>query len=182
VSWRGAVIAATLASGLSACAIAPPAPPRSAATNDGNLSGRMSVRIDATDVTPSRAVSAAFELSGNAQQGRLDLNTPLGTTLARARWEPGSVAVNTPQGDSTYVDLPSMTRALFGEDLPVVALFDWLRGRPWPGAPSTAATPPSADFAQLGWEVDLAQYSQRMVNAKRAQAPSVSVRVKLDLP
>ena len=179
MSWRGAVIAAALACGLSACAIAPP---RSTTSNDGPLSGRMSVRIDATDSTPSRAISAAFELSGNAQQGRLDLNTPLGTTLARARWALGSVAVSTPQGDSTYVDLPSMTRALLGEDLPVVALFDWLRGRPWAGASSTSATPPSADFSQLGWEVDLAQYSQRWVNAKRAQTPSVTVRVKLDLP
>jgi outer membrane lipoprotein LolB len=142
----------------------------------------MSVRIEASESTPARAVSAAFELSGNAQQGRLDLNTPLGTTLARARWTPDSVAVSTPQGDSTYVDLPSMTRALLGEDLPVVALFDWLRGRPWPGAPSTSATPPSADFLQLGWEVDLAQYSQRWVNVKRAQTPSVTVRVKLDTP
>lgn len=173
------MIAAALACGLSACAIAPPG---STTTNDGLISGRMSVRIDATDTSPARAVSAAFELSGNAKQGRLDLNTPLGTTLARARWEPGSVAVSTPQGDSAYDDLPSMTRALLGEDLPVVALFDWLRGRPWPGASSTSAALPSADFSQLGWEVDLAQYSQRWVNAKRAQAPSVTVRVKLDMP
>jgi outer membrane lipoprotein LolB len=173
------VIAAALACGLSACAIAPPS---STTTSDGVLSGRISVRIDASESTPARSVSAAFELSGNAQQGRLDLNTPLGTTVARARWEPGSVAVSTPQGDSTYVDLPSMTRALLGEDLPLVALFDWLRGRPWSGAPSTAATPPSADFAQLGWEVDLAGFSKAWVNARRAQTPSVTVRVKLDMP
>jgi outer membrane lipoprotein LolB len=180
VSWCRALIAATVVCGFSGCAITPPAPTRSA--DNEVLSGRMSVRVDATDATPSRAVSAAFELSGNTQRGRLDLNTPLGTTLARARWEPGSVAVTTPQGDSQHDDLPAMTRALLGEDLPVLALFDWLRGRPWRDAPSMPAAQPSTDFSQLGWEVNLAEFSQRWVTARRAEKPAVVLRIKLDLP
>ena len=149
----------------------------------------MTVRIDAVvgsgEPAAGRFMSAAFELSGNAQQGQLDLNTPLGTTLARASWQPGSVAVSTPQGASTYADLNAMTRALLGEDLPLAALFDWLRGRPWPGAPFTAVSS-SAEFAQLGWDVNLTQFSQRWVNASRAAANAkegaVTVRVKLDAP
>lgn len=172
-------MAAAVVCGLSACATNPSAPPTSTSEI---LSGRMTVRIDATGSTPARAVSAAFELSGNARQGRLDLNSPLGTTLARARWEPGSVAVTTPQGDSKHEDLPAMTRALLGEDLPLLALFDWLRGRPWEGALSTPATLPSTDFTQLGWDVNLTEFSQRWVTARRTQAPAVLLRVKLDTP
>jgi outer membrane lipoprotein LolB len=179
VSRCRALIAATVVCALSACAVSPPASP---ASDHGVLSGRMTVRIDAIGATPARAVSAAFELSGNAQQGRLDLNTPLGTTLARARWEPGSVVVTTPQGDSQHDDLPAMTRALLGEDLPMLALFDWLRGRPWPGAPNAPAAKPSTDFSQLGWEVNLAEFSQRWVTARRAETPAVVLRIKLDLP
>ncbi len=145
----------------------------------------MTVRIDALattpEPTPARAITAAFELSGNSDRGRLDLNTPLGTTLARARWEPGSVAVNTPQGLSTYPDLNTMTRELLGEDLPVAAFFDWLRGRPWPGAAVTS-TRSAAEFAQLGWDVNLTQFSDSWVSAKRLQVPVVTVRIKLDKP
>ena len=153
----------------------------------------MTVRIDAlvntAESAAGRIVSAAFELSGNAQLGQLDLNTPLGTTLARASWQPGNVAVSTPQGAATYPDLNAMTRALLGEELPLAALFDWLRGRPWPGAP-VAAGSSSAEFAQLGWDVSLTQFSQGWVNARRAATnanantnqPGVTVRVKLDAP
>jgi outer membrane lipoprotein LolB len=180
VSWWRGWVAATVVCGLTACASYPPA--TGIASDNEVLSGRMTVRVDATSATPARAVSAAFELSGNAQRGRLDLNTPLGTTLARARWQPGSVAVTTPQGDSQHDDLPSMTRALLGEDLPVLALFDWLRGRPWLGAPSTPAAVPSPDFTQLGWEVNLAEFPQHWVTARRTQTPAVLLRVKLDPP
>ncbi len=161
----------------------------------------MTVRIDAVDAanvgattnaresTRETSISAAFELSGNGERGRLDLNTPLGTTLARARWEPGSVAVTTPQGTSTYADLNAMTRVLLGEELPIAAFFDWLRGRPWPSAPVTA-TSSTSEFAQLGWAVNLTQFSDAWVSARRAASltntsqtmPGVTVRVKLDRP
>ena len=185
MSWRRVWLTAALVGGLSACAVIPPV---AVSTHSDILSGRMTVRIDALpssaanpEPTVASAVSAAFELSGNAERGGLDLNTPLGTTLARARWEPGSVIVNTPQGSSTHADLNAMTRALLGEDLPVAALFDWLRGRPWPGA---AMTPSSSgtEFAQLGWDVNLTQFSDSWVSARRAQIPAVTVRVKLDKP
>jgi outer membrane lipoprotein LolB len=178
VSWRGAVLAAVVC-GLSACSVIPK--PTVGEAPSEVLSGRMTVRIDAVATNAASAVSAAFELSGNAERGGLDLNTPLGTTLARARWEPGSVTVNTPQGSSTHADLNAMTRALLGEDLPVAALFDWLRGRAWPGAPVTSSSS-AAEFAQLGWDVNLTQFSDSWVSARRVQIPAVTVRIKLDKP
>ena len=153
------------------------------AQSEALISGRMTVRVETPGPGSQRNLSAAFELSGDADQGRLDLNTPLGTTLARARWEPGTVSLTTPQGESRYADLPALTREMLGEELPVAALFDWLRGRPWPGAPSTAAVPPAeAGFRQLGWDVNLAQFADAWVIARRDQAPVVTVRVKLERP
>jgi len=63
--------------------------------------------------------------------------------------------------------------------VPMAALFDWLRGRPWPGAPSMAAP---GGFEQLGWQVDVSQQREGTVQAHRLSQPVVTVQVRLDLP
>jgi outer membrane lipoprotein LolB len=147
------------------------------------LAGRMSVQVAATDTEPAHSLSASFELSGTPQRGRLDMNTPLGSTVARARWSPDAVVLDTPQGQTRHATLDEMTRAVVGEALPVPALFDWLRGRPWPGAASIAATAPEpAGFSQLGWRVDLSRFDDARLVARRAAPPAVTVQVKLDTP
>jgi len=139
------------------------------------------MQVDATATEPAHSLTAAFELSGSPQQGRLDMNTPLGSTVARARWSPEAVVVDTPQGQSRHASLEDMTRAVLGEALPVPALFDWLRGRPWPGAFSTASIEPEpTGFNQLGWQVDLSHFNEARLIARRATPPTVTVRVKLD--
>jgi outer membrane lipoprotein LolB len=160
------------------CATVPP--PVAPASSD-TLAGRLSVKVDATPTSEARNVSAAFELQGNPQQGRLDLSTPLGTILAQARWAPGKVVLANSQGETRFADLDALTREVLGESLPVAALFDWLRGRPWPGA---ASKPSSAEagFTQLGWVVSLARLDEGWVAAQRNLAPAVTVRVKLDRP
>ena len=159
---------------LGACSTLPPA------TDAGEaLSGRLSVAVEAADGAPPRNVSAAFELSGTPARGRLDLTSPLGSVLARARWAPGEVQLATPEATTAYPDLDALTRDVLGESLPVAALFDWLRGRPWPGAPSRAqAAPPG--FEQLGWAVSLARFDEGWVVARRPAPPAVTVRARVD--
>ncbi len=143
----------------------------------------MSVQVAATDTSEARNLSAAFELSGAPDRGRLDLNTPLGSTVARARWAPDSVRLETPQGQTHHATLADLTRAVIGEDLPVAALFDWLRGRPWPGAESAlTAAPDPAGFRQLGWAVDLSRFDDARIFARREAPPVVTVQVKLERP
>jgi outer membrane lipoprotein LolB len=179
VIW-GRAAAALAAAVLAACAATPSAvdqPPGE------NLSGRLALRVDASAGSEPRSVTASFELQGQPSAGRLDLSTPLGTRLAQARWSPGRVVLITPQGETAYPDLESLTREVLGESLPVAALFDWLNGRPWPGAPSTVnAAPAPRGFRQLGWAVNLAGFDDATVAAVREQAPVVTVRVKLDRP
>jgi len=161
---------------LSGCATAPTSLP----TGGDSLAGRMTVRVDAAPGSEARNVTATFDLQGSPQQGKLDLSTPLGTVLAQARWAPGKVALVTSQGERLFASLDELTREVLGESVPVNALFDWLQGRPWPGAPST----PTAErgFQQLGWVVSLARFDEGLISARRDQAPVVTVRAKLDRP
>jgi outer membrane lipoprotein LolB len=182
---RGAALGLRSATGwllagllLGGCATPPATPPRLASEA---LAGRMTVRVDASPGNAARTVSAAFDLQGNPQQGKLDLSTPLGTVLAQARWAPGRVALITSEGERGFANLDELTREVLGESLPVAALFDWLRGRPWPGAASTPTTAPAEPgFRQLGWAVSLARFHEGWISAQREQAPAVLVRAKLD--
>jgi outer membrane lipoprotein LolB len=167
VRRREALLVAALV--LTGCASLSP-PPADA------LTGRLSVRVEGTS---PRSVSASFDLRGDATRGELNLSTPIGTTLAQARWQPGDVRLLTPDGEQRFADLDALTREVLGESLPLAALFDWLRGRPWEGAPSRPMTPGSG-FEQLGWQVDLARYADGQIDARRLAAPAVVVRARLD--
>lgn len=141
------------------------------------LSGKLSVRVDATAAMPARSESGNFELKGSPQSGQLNLSTPLGTVLAQARWNGQKAWLATSQGETAYRDLDTLTREMLGESLPVAALFDWLRGRPWPDAPSRTS---DGGFEQLGWSIDLGRFGEGWISARRAQPPTVLVRARID--
>ena len=169
-----------------ACTTVPPAPPGE--SNDV-LSGRLALRVAAVAGEASRSVSAAFELRGDSRAGSLGLSTPLGSMLAQARWSPAQVVLTTPRETRRFASLDELTREALGESVPIEAWFDWLRGRPWPGAPSAPldaapnapSSPPATGFRQLGWRVDLSQFPAGTIDARReAPAPLVTVRLRLD--
>jgi len=162
---------ATAPSLLAACASLTP-PHTSAA-----LSGRLSVRVDSD---PPRALSAAFELSGDARNGALVLTSPIGSTLAQAHWAPGEAVLETPSTRNLYPDLDALAEHALGEHVPLAALFDWLRGRPWPGAASQGLPDDARGFTQLGWRVLLPRDAQGWVEAQRHAAPAVTLRARLD--
>jgi len=141
------------------------------------LSGRLSVRVDSE---PVRAFSAAFELSGDAHAGALVLSSPLGATLAQARWAPGEAVLETPSTRASYADLDTLAEQALGERVPLAALFDWLRGRPWSGAFSQRLPAGEPGFTQMGWRVGLARFAQGWVEARRDAAPVVTMRARLD--
>lgn len=143
------------------------------------LTGRLSVRVESD---PVRALSAAFELSGNAREGAMALTSPLGNTLAQARWKPNDVMLETPGSQQRYPDLDTLAERALGERVPLAALFDWLRGRPWSGARSEALSNGEAGFSQLGWRVGLARYAEGWVEARRDAPPAVTMRARLDGP
>ncbi|HEX6018176.1 MAG TPA: outer membrane lipoprotein LolB [Burkholderiaceae bacterium] len=161
---------ATASSLLAACASLTP-------HTSAVLSGRLSVRVDSD---PPRALSAAFELSGNAHNGALVLTSPIGSTLAQAHWTPGEAVLETPGTRNRYPDLDALAEHALGEHVPLAALFDWLRGRPWPGAASQGLPDDGRGFTQLGWLVTLPRDAQGWVEAQRNAAPAVTLRARLD--
>jgi outer membrane lipoprotein LolB len=170
--FAAAIVVACLAT---ACASVSPLAP---AAGGESLSGRLALRIEADGMVSPRSLSAGFDLRGNPKAGVLALSTPIGTLLAQASWAPGEVVLTTPQGTRRFASLDGLTREVLGESVPIEAWFDWLRGRPWPDAPSTAAVD---GFEQLGWSIDLARFADGAVLATRsAPRPSVSVRIQLD--
>ena len=164
---------AAIALTLGGCASLGPQPP------PPDLAGRLAVRVDATAQAPSRSFSADFDLRGNTDRGTLRLSGPLGATLAEVRWQPGRAELADGQGMRGYDTLDAMAQDLFGEALPLVALIDWLRGRPWAGAPNVKR---DDGFEQLGWRIELAGFAQGLLQATRDSAPAVSVRARLEKP
>lgn len=170
-SMRAAAAAVAAAALLQGCATPPVA--------DEGLpwtSGRLVVRVDASDAQAARSLDADFDLRGDDEQGELRLSTPFGTRLVRARWTRDEALLDLGQGDTRYPDLESLSRAAVGEVLPLRALPDWLAGRPWPGA-ATQEEPEG--FVQLGWQVSLVRFAEGRIEALREPPPRVLVRVRL---
>jgi len=176
--WRRAALAVALLASVSltGCATWIPSFLKPAQQVQGDhFSGRLSVRVENDS---QRSFSAAFELAGTDKEGVLSLSTPLGPQLARASWSPRRVELKTPQRVKEYASLDQLAVEAMGENVPITALFDWLIGRPWPGAPSRVR---QQGFEQLGWQVDVARLSEGSIVATRPQpAPVVVVRVRLD--
>ncbi len=169
--WRFTAAAVLLGTLLSACATRPIGPPSHA------LSGRLALRVEAHEGAPPRSFAAPFELQGDASAGRFSLLTPLGTTAARADWRPGQATLSNQNGESAYPDLDSLAADMLGQALPMAALLDWLRGRPWTGATHTVT---EAGFEQLGWQIDTSALGEGRVEARRPSPPVMTVRVRLE--
>ncbi len=153
----GCCAIALLAAG---CATAPPASLPAAA----HWSGRLSLQVESE---PPQGFHAGFELHGNAQAGGIELFSPLGSTLASARWDAGSALLQRGDQLQAYPDLASLSAALTGTALPVAELFEWLQGRAVP-AP--------------GWELQL-EPEQGRLRARRAEpAPAATLRLLIDQP
>ncbi|QPF75423.1 outer membrane lipoprotein LolB [Roseateles sp. DAIF2] len=172
---RGLLALAFVAPLLAGCANLQREAPPAAQDGDLRLSGRLSVQVSGRG-----GDSAAFELLGSPEAGRLELSTPLGSLVARARWSRAEVLLQTPREERRFEDLDSLTREMLGEPVPVAALFDWLRGRPWPRAGSQPLEGAAQGFAQLGWQIDLSRFGDGLIVANRPAEPAVTLRARLD--
>ena len=142
--WLLAIAVAALGL-LSACAS--PTPPH--AQGSQMLSGRLSLRVDSD---PVRALSATFELSGDAQSGALVLSSSLGATLAQARWAPGETVLETPGARARYPDLDTLAEQALGERCSIGCAAGPGPTRPAKGCP--AASQASRRWAGAsGWRV-----------------------------
>lgn len=129
-------------------------------SESGYWQGRIAVKVDSA---PEQAFSAHFELEGGTQVGRMELTTALGTTVARMHWNAEGAELQARGTTRTYPTLGELTLATMGAELPVDALFQWLRGQ--------AAT-------SVGWQSDLSQWDTGRISAQR-QSPEPRVDLKI---
>jgi len=92
--------------------------------NSAEWQGRISVQV--LGDSPS-SMSAGFLLRGNAQNGELDLYSPLGTTLGALQWTPQQVLLNDGSKPQSFSSLAELTQKATGASLPIDAIFGWLR-------------------------------------------------------
>lgn len=160
-SWLGLALLAA-AVWLQGCAsFAPPA-------EGGHWSGRLALSVLDGGGAPQAqsAVSASFQLDGTPATGSLSLSTPIGSTLAVLRWQPGKARLEANGKVEEYPSLDALAAAATGTPLPVAALFDWLDGRP-------TAVP--------GWTPDLSRLADGRISARRtAPLPQADLRVVLE--
>jgi len=152
-----------------------------AANGQASLSGRLAIRAQRADGGINPSMSAAFELNGDENTGNLRLSSPLGTTLADANWAANGVVLSTSDGLHHYQNLDELAQTVFGQDVPLRALWHWLRGQAWPGA-SAQPLPGGGGFSQLGWQVDTHQLqSAGSLLAEHSGPPGqVVLRIRLD--
>ncbi len=154
---------------LSSCALfSKPTPTAQQATlkQMGHWQGRLSLKV--LQANPEQ-FSAQFELNGSADAGELSIISPLGTTLAVARWTPHNAQLLQGQKVQDFTSVEALTLQLTGAALPLPALLAWLDvdGPPVPGWQLNAESPPGG----------------RRVYAKReAPLPVLQLTLLLDPP
>lgn len=158
-------VAVSLSAALLAAGCATPSQHPVPATAPQRWSGRLALSV--ADEPPQQ-FHAAFDLSGSASAGRLELTSPLGSTLAILQWEPGLVQLQQGQNVRHFASLETVTQAVTGAAFPVQVLFSWLAGEPR-----------NVD----GWEVNLSQLDSGRLQAQRhSPAPAAQLRLILDTP
>lgn len=159
-----AALFAALFAALAGCAHAPsaPEPPASQPTQAGRRfwQGRLALQVESE---PPQSYAASFTLSGTPEAGELHLTSPVGSTLALMRWQPGQASLQQGAQTETYASLQDMTARATGAPLPVAALFSWLRGQPQ---------------ASADWHADLSRVAEGRLYARRLQPlPTAQLKV-----
>ena len=183
---RIGAVAAAAALGLAACA-----PPRIgtvpatpiAARDSFELSGRLSAKYE------SHALAANFHWTHEAGRDELDLESPLGQTIARLSGDAGGVRLEGADGRvESADDWTALTTRALGVPLPVEGLAFWIQGVPRQG--SAARIEPGSDgnpavLRQDGWVIAYQAFTRDSQGAPRPQRltldyPEVELRIAVD--
>jgi outer membrane lipoprotein LolB len=164
------------------CATAPPIalppPAVTAAEPQRVTAGRLALAVEAHEGRPAQGFNASFELTRNGPVHELLLSAATGQQLARLSWDGTRVELQTPErGVQRFASLATLSRQMFGEELPLAALPAWLDGRPDAGSPSS---PTASGFVQAGWSLDLSRRAEGLIVARRELPPAIALRVRLE--
>ena len=147
---------AALAVILGGCA----APKLQVAPGTDSWNGRLALNVDSS---PPQSYTAGFDLRGTPQAGELLLATPLGSTLATITWGPDFAKMTQGSQITQRRSLAELSADMGGTEVPVAALFAWLKGEP---------------ALVTGWQADLSRHAEGRVTAKRTTPlPTAELRL-----
>lgn len=137
-------------------------PPESSFVSQFERSGRFHAQVMAPGQSPE-SVQGAFRWRQRDASWQLDLLGPLGNTLARLDASPGVVTLQQPgQPERQATSASALVSDLFGAQIPVDALVDWMRGRILDDALVRDVTRDSQgrveSLRQGSWQVRFSQY------------------------
>jgi outer membrane lipoprotein LolB len=106
------------------------------------------------------AVSGRFTLAASPGRVTLDLDSPLGNTLARVEAVADRATLTAPQADGTFArwqgdSAEALAESVLGYRLPVSGLPDWIAGQPVPGRAARVIpdSGPAQRIEQDGWVI-----------------------------
>ena len=160
-------------------------------TPDRVYAGRFSAL--ATQGDKRESVSGRFSVEVRGHRQRIDLATPLGTTVARVEVGPEGASASGPGVQEVRgPDADALAEQLLGWRLPVSGLPDWIEGRPVPTRPARVERDGTRAvlIEQDGWTVRIAESfaasgRPRLIVLERAAsppAPGVVLRLVVDDP
>lgn len=123
--------------------------------------GRFAVNVTEPGAAPE-AVQGGFAWRDTGRALRLDLTTPLGSTLARIVVEPVGAVLEYSDGSiETAADADALLAKVVNTPLPVANLRDWLQGRAGVGEVQHMERDEQGrpqSFVQGGWQLRLSRY------------------------
>jgi len=141
--------------------------------------------------------SGRFKFAVEGDSVVLDLDSPLGSTLARVAVDPRGARLTAPgnsgQREVRGANAEALTYEVLGWPLPVEGFRDWIDGRPVAGRPSSERiTSTGKAFEQDGWTItvlerfDEGRGAPRRLLFERPETrdptPAISLRLVLDEP
>lgn len=115
-----------------------------------NLSGRFNIK------TSKDNYYGNFAWDKTESNEILNLNTPLGSTVARITIDNNLVTLQTKDEELSGNDLDEMMQKNLGFSLPLDSMHAWVQGIPLNQYPHT---PNTNGFSQLGWKIEYLSWS-----------------------
>jgi outer membrane lipoprotein LolB len=183
-----AVLAAVLVL-LSACTTFAPL-----ANPERQYAGRFAVTTTLADKRDSS--SGRFKLAVDRATTVLDLDSPLGSTLARVQLDARGAHLYAPgdggQREVHGANAEALTYEVLGWPVPVGGFRDWIDGRPAPDRSFAAGAAANGAFQQDGWTITVLERFDEGRGVPRrllferpeaaGQIPAISLRLVLDEP
>lgn len=154
--WRLALVACLV--WLAACA----QPVVKPAGVENAWSGRLALQVEGQ---AEQSFSALFELQGTPEAGEFFLISPLGNRIAELTWRDGEARLVHANESRSARSLDALLEDVTGTQIPITALFSWLKGE---------------SMAVPGWTADLSGVADgRLLAHRSVPAPPATLRVAL---